>query len=154
MSVDEGAVSRHAVASLETDPVARDQAGAGHADESVRRARPRPGGGERLEACQGRLGSLFLVEAEGSIEEQNHGDGQGFDGPPVRPFVDPQARIEDEREEQDVDEGARNWRTRRRQAGSGARSGRALGPTSTSRAAACAVESPGKVTISVSSHPC
>ena len=106
VGVDERAVGRHAVAGLEPDPVARDEVGAGHPHEVSVAQDPGLGGGERLEACQGRLGSLFLIEAEGRVEQQDHGDGQGLDGPPVRALVDPQARIEDEREEQDVDERA------------------------------------------------
>jgi len=49
---------------------------------------------------------LFLKKTERGIEQQDQTDGARFDRPGTHPLVQPQAEIEREREQQDVDQGA------------------------------------------------
>ena len=59
-----------------------------------------------LQPRQGGLGPLFLIEAERRVEQEDQADGGRFDRPGVRAFVQPEAEVEGEREQQDVDERA------------------------------------------------
>ena len=68
------------------------------------RRHPGLGASQRLQPSQGRFGPLFLIEAERRVEQQDQADGRRFDGPGVRAFVEPEAEIEGEREQQDVDQ--------------------------------------------------
>ena len=104
--VGERTVGRYAVAGLEPDVVARHELRAGQAHEVAIAQHPRLRGGERLQVRQRRLGPLLLIEPERGVEQQDDGNRQRFNRPAVSALVDPQARVEDEGEEQDVDEGA------------------------------------------------
>lgn len=60
--------------------------------------------GHRLQPRHGGLGPVFLVEAEGCVEQEDQGDGDGFDRPDLRTFGEPDTQIKGEREQQDVDQ--------------------------------------------------
>ena len=61
---------------------------------------------ERPQPRQGGFGPLFLIEAEHRVDQQDQADGGRFDRPGVRAFIDPEAEIEGQREQQDVDQRA------------------------------------------------
>ncbi len=106
LTLDERAIGRDAIAGFQADAVARHEVAGRHARQMAVAHHPGLGGGERLEARQGRLGPPFLVEAEGGVEQQDHPDRQGFNRPPMSAFVEPEPGIEDDGEDQDVDERA------------------------------------------------
>ena len=53
-----------------------------------------------LQMCQGGFGPLFLIKTEGCVEQEDQADGSRFDGPDVSAFVEPEAEIEGQSEQQ------------------------------------------------------
>ena len=106
-SFHERAVCRNAVAGFEAHAVAGNQRLRGQPDEVAVAKDPRLGSRQGLQPRQGGFGSLFLIETERGVEQKDQGDGARFDRPGLRTFVQPEAEIKGEREEQDVDQRAR-----------------------------------------------
>jgi len=103
-SIHERPVCWDAVAGFEAHPVAGNQGMCRKTDELAIAEYPCLGSSQGLQPSQGRFGPLFLIEAERRVEQEDQTDGRRFDWPGVRAFVEPEAEIKDEGEQQDVDE--------------------------------------------------
>jgi hypothetical protein len=66
--------------------------------------RPRERRRQLSQARERLLGAMLLERPEARVEEEHRRDGDPLDGPAVGSLVDPQAEVEREGEEQDVDE--------------------------------------------------
>ena len=106
VSVYQRSVGWDPVTGLKAHPVPRNQGLYGEADEVAVAKHPRPGSSQRLQPSERGFGPLFLIEAERRIEQENESDGARFNRPGVRAFIEPEAEIKDEGEQQDVDQWA------------------------------------------------
>ena len=104
--VDEHAVCGNPVARFETRDVSRDERLRRHVNEMAVPQHPRSCAGQCFQSTQRHFGSPLLIQPQRRVEQQDETDGRSFDGPAVQTLVEPQAQVERESEEQDVDERA------------------------------------------------
>jgi hypothetical protein len=99
-------VGWYAVTGLDARNVSRHKIPGRHLDQHAIADDPHGRHRERLEPGQSLLGLAFLVDAKAGVREEDEANAARLDRPSLRTLPEPEAQIEGQSEQQDVDERA------------------------------------------------